>query len=930
MSVEENQVEHARVSSWFLGPRAENFEVLSKLFNSVLADQSKARQNLYPTDPTFITQDMKSLDAYKESIERLEQSVGELSGQLATHSVPFWSPRYNGHMCMDTAMSSIIGYMSAMLYNPNNVATEASPLTTGYEKQVGDQLCRMLGYAGTRPSNQQPVSWGHITCDGSVANLDAIWAIRNLKFYPFSLKWAIEEGNLNFLSTIKPAFEAETSQGGPKKEFVKLSTWELLNLKPSTVLEIPTRLQAEYSISPSFLQDALMNYLVQSQGKQAIEAKYNIKPGRFLISATKHYSWPKGGGKSLLPLSTPITGIGSDNFIDIHVDEDARMDLSDLKGQLQKCLDDKVPVFGAVAIIGSTEHGACDPIADMVQIRTEFQAQGLSFALHCDAAWGGYFAITIDPHKSGYINYPAGGLCYRDERMRYLITWTSPIVFHVGDETESMGVYGVEGSKPGAAVAATWLTHKTLGLHKRGHGRLLGEAVFTCTKLYCHWATMTKPDEDLIVVPLMRLPSERSGQNAAAVEAEKDRIRKKIVGVDNKTLYEDKETWKFLAELGGDLMINAFACNFKIDGQPNRDVGEANYLNQRIFARTSVLSVNDAIEERPLFLTSSVFEQEAYGKCLATLKKRLELDDGSGSGGAARGDMRFLVNVTMSPWPTDPGFLGAVVEDFRKIAVEEVERCVKRNKLTPDIHGLVMQGTDRIHLVHMPMFHMANHRWQLIVTADFPDDVREQYKKLRAANPDKFYTTSNVVKTKLDDLIAGRDLEYRMDEGIPKPGSEPLAKFRLANLRVVVKQSIAYAALDDTYPDRMPFYLYGTPAEPHIDHVLRTAPNAQISAECVKLSFQLTDDQLAKGVVVALDDVLERTLQPLPLGDNHQVNLGVPGLGLTRGSTHRATVYKTYNDFLKRGRSIATGTVKLERGPVAGWHDVNMDGAEGM
>lgn len=156
--------------------------------------------------------------------------------------------------------------------------------------------------------------------------------------------------------------------------------------------------------------------------------------------------------------------------------------------------------------------------------------------------------------------------------MRYLVTWTSPIVFHVGDETESMGVYGVEGSKPGASAVATWLTHETLGLHKEGYGRLLGEAVFTCTKLYCHWATMTKPDEDLIVVPLIRLPAERSGQNAAAVEAEKERIRTKILDASNKALYEDKETWEFLAKLGGDLMINAFACNFKIDGQPNQDV----------------------------------------------------------------------------------------------------------------------------------------------------------------------------------------------------------------------------------------------------------------------------------------------------------------------------------------------------------------------
>lgn len=91
--------------------------------------------------------------------------------------------------------------------------------------------------------------------------------------------------------------------------------------------------------------------------------------------------------------------------------------------------------------------------------------------------------VLTRTNRSGYINYPAGGLCYRDARMRYLITWTSPIVYHAGDDTGSMGVYGVEGSKPGASAVATWLTHKTLGLHQDGYGRLLGEAVFTCTKV---------------------------------------------------------------------------------------------------------------------------------------------------------------------------------------------------------------------------------------------------------------------------------------------------------------------------------------------------------------------------------------------------------------------------------------------------------------
>ena len=169
------------------------------------------------------------------------------------------------------------------------------------------------------------------------------------------------------------------------------------------------------------------------------------------------------------------------------------MDPAALDKMLQKAVTEQRAVYSVVAIIGSTEHGAVDPLVSVLKLRQKYQKMGLSFVVHCDGAWGGYFAacirehddfkaggipkgtadyvptmaltkytetqlkwfgradsITIDPHKSGYCPYPAGGLCYRDGRMRFLVTWTSPVVFR--GEQESMGVYGVEGSKPGAAA----------------------------------------------------------------------------------------------------------------------------------------------------------------------------------------------------------------------------------------------------------------------------------------------------------------------------------------------------------------------------------------------------------------------------------------------------------------------------------------------
>lgn len=42
---------------------------------------------------------------------------------------------------------------------------------------------------------------------------------------------------------------------------------------------------------------------------------------------------------------------------------------------------------------------------------------------------------------------------------------------------------GCQFSKPGAAAAAVYLHHVVVGLHKGGHGSLLGEVCFSCARV---------------------------------------------------------------------------------------------------------------------------------------------------------------------------------------------------------------------------------------------------------------------------------------------------------------------------------------------------------------------------------------------------------------------------------------------------------------
>lgn len=99
------------VGGWFFGPRAENFDYLKKAFSLILDRQHEARNTIYPDDATFITDEMKETELYQKQLEMLTYELDVITEQLSRYSVPFWSPRYNAHMSMESSMPSVIGCM---------------------------------------------------------------------------------------------------------------------------------------------------------------------------------------------------------------------------------------------------------------------------------------------------------------------------------------------------------------------------------------------------------------------------------------------------------------------------------------------------------------------------------------------------------------------------------------------------------------------------------------------------------------------------------------------------------------------------------------------------------------------------------------------------------------------------------------------------
>ncbi len=145
------------------------------------------------------------------------------------------------------------------------------------------------------------------------------------------------------------------------------------------------------------------------------------------VSKEAHYSWKKIGG---------YIGLGSDNIVEVDVDEDFRMNVSDLKNKIQRAKQDGSVVLGIVANVGSTGVGSIDPLEEIVAL-----ARKNKIWFHADAAYGGACAltqrhkelkkamhamrfadsITFDPHKLFYMPYNLGSLLVKNRsNLRYI------------------------------------------------------------------------------------------------------------------------------------------------------------------------------------------------------------------------------------------------------------------------------------------------------------------------------------------------------------------------------------------------------------------------------------------------------------------------------------------------------------------------------
>ncbi len=420
----------------FLGVHGEGIPLLRRLIDRVLLHHRGLRESAFPggspgspatagartpgfTDPPAVDgRGAASLAAaLEELLTRLERNA------------PYFHPRYAAQMIKDPAIPAIVGYLATQLINPNNHAYEGGPATTDMELEVVHDLLGLVGFE----TQGRPTGWGHLCSGGTLANLEALWAVRDSR-----------------------------------------------------------------------------------------------PEGPLVISRVAHYSWKRCAAILRIP-----------RVLEVEVDAGLRMDADHLESILRQ----ERPLM-VVGNLGTTGTGSVDPIEAILSLRERH-----GFHLHVDAAYGGYAraclraadgsilpastvrehtgmseqvyrqvralggadSITIDPHKHGLSPYGAGSVLYRDERLKKPLLNTTPYTYHLADRP-NLGMVTLEGSRPGAAAAACWLTHRVLPLTSAGFGAIVGSGLRAARALHGLTARsrLARPlhEPDLDILCLVRLPGD--------------------------------------------------------------------------------------------------------------------------------------------------------------------------------------------------------------------------------------------------------------------------------------------------------------------------------------------------------------------------------------------------------------------------------------
>lgn len=478
------------LAPYFLGAFGENNDLLEEVLVELVRDHVYWRRNFHPDDAPPISTAAQFDFGYQQRVAGMKRELHRLAAQLK-RSVPTFHPRYIGHMTSDLLLPGLIAQLVTTLYNPNNIVEEVAPVTLALEHEVGQQLCRMVGYR--THGGALPCGAGHLTSGGTLANDEALFLARAVKLAPLAVRDACEATGV----WLEPSLR-DTDDFG------------LLGWSTERCLALVHRALRTPGVSEAFAAAR-----VEARGLVEFARSHPVAGQTVVVApASAHYSWAK---------AMRLLGLG-DNQLAMVPTCEGRMDVDALEATLSRLEASRTPVLAVVGVYGTTEFGSFDELHRIAALRRSDRA----FWFHVDAAWGGYLpsvfresdgslrphehvsadfkyfpservyrstaalaeadSITVDPHKLGYVPYGAGAFLCRDRRAFELAMQQAAYVFTSDADDEARfrnaGRFSLEGSRPGAAAAAVALNHRVLPLDHAHYGQLLSRSVQACEALY--------------------------------------------------------------------------------------------------------------------------------------------------------------------------------------------------------------------------------------------------------------------------------------------------------------------------------------------------------------------------------------------------------------------------------------------------------------
>ena len=188
-----------------------------------------------------------------------------------------------------------------------------------------------------------------------------------------------------------------------------------------------------------------------------------------------------------------ISGLGTDSLRSIRIDAESRLDLADLRSQLDKDVAEGDQPFLVVGTASTVSTGAIDPLAELAELCRE---RDLWF--HVDGAYGALAAavpeaaellagmpeadsVAVDPHKWLYAPLEAGCALVRDpETLRGAFAHGAPY-YHFGELATNYFEYGLQNSR-GFRALKVWLALQQVG--RSGYVQMMRDDIHLARALH--------------------------------------------------------------------------------------------------------------------------------------------------------------------------------------------------------------------------------------------------------------------------------------------------------------------------------------------------------------------------------------------------------------------------------------------------------------